>query len=568
MKKRIALLLSFLIWIIPCTALAEPSATQTVQPSAQASSTASVDPVSAASAAVEAAIAQASASASAAAVAAAASAAPDVQAPEFDASCFNDTMTGMMMNADTGEVLFSQNADQIIYPASTTKIMTGLLAIELNGGTLDGEITLGPEVNEFGSSSSLMGVQQNHTVSIKDLLYGLMLCSGNDAAAALAVNFGGSVNGFVELMNQKAQQLGMTNTHFANPHGLKMQGQDHHSTARDMATLAQAAYQNPLLMEIMGTASYTVESTELNPNVKTSQTITNGNYLIGVPENEELRVKYAPYLYDPATGMKTGLLQNVDGNSNYGCLVASASKDGINLIATIFADTSDYGDKRVAMDRWDATIALFEYGFGRYVQVDLSQYITPVTLSEQLTDYAANDPQEGMLTITSGEIDALPGTKTLEKVVADGLADGTVQVLAEPVFTRTLSAPVTQGEQIGEVVYSLNGERLCTAALLAARTVYQTGQEQMTREEYDLPGPALSFELWWLWIIIPAAAVGSLFLIRAINLGRRKKRRSGRYYGYRAYPYIKKGGADEPERDRYARSDRYQSRSDRTRRKL
>lgn len=474
----------------------------------------------------------------------------------FDESVLSETMTAIMLDADSGEVLYSRRPDEIIYPASTTKIMTGLLCIELNGGTLDGEVTVGAEVNAFGRSSSLMGLMSDRTVSIRDLIYGLMLVSGNDAAAALAVHFGGSLEGFVQRMNDRAASLGMTNTHFANPHGLDERsiGLDHHSTAADMGKLAQAAFQNPVLMEVMGTQSYQVTSTELNPNIRPDPVLHNGNYLLETPVNEPQRSRYAQYRYTPTTGMKTGLLANVDGYDYYGCLVASASQDGRNLIAAVFADTSNNTGTGAATARWRTVISLFEFGFTGFTDVDLTTYVQPPS-AVQVLNSAKNDPEGGLLAL-----DAAAGTDmvvSLDRGLAADLAAGRVQVETVQRVPDGLEAPITQGTEIGTLVYQINGEELLSVPLLAARSVYAQGDEETTSSQYGVADPT-KFP-WWMWLVIGgAAAAVVVFLL----LRRRRPRRyidrprfGNGHYGSRRYSW----NDDVPlsDRSRYKQSGKH-----------
>ncbi|MBD5560141.1 MAG: D-alanyl-D-alanine carboxypeptidase [Clostridia bacterium] len=481
----------------------------------------------------------------------------------FNPSVMNDTMTAVLVDADTGEVLYSRSPDQIIYPASTTKIMTGLLSIELNGGTLDGEVTVGDEVDAFSSTSSLLGLRRDQTVSIRDLIYGLMLVSGNDAAAALAVHFGGSLEGFVQLMNEKAASLGMVNTQFANPHGLDQRsiGLDHHSTAADMARLAQAAYQNPVLMEVMGTATYEITSTELNRRIRTDPVLHNGNYLLDTPSQEPQRSRYAQYRYPHTTGMKTGLLANVDGYSYYGCLVASATQNGRSLIAAIFADTSNSAAQGAATDRWRTAIALFEYGFAGFEEVDLSPYLTQLDVATQVLNCAENDPYGGLLSL-------VPAAGTDMRVAVDrslsaALAAGTVQFEPEADVPAEIAAPVTQGTEIGSVTYRLNGQEMITLPLTAARSVYEAGDEAVTSTQYDVPNPT-ALPPWWVWA---AASGGAVFAIWFFAFRpRRTSRHIGRpkfgngHYGSRRYSWDDKPSQIRSQRPKTGNADRFRSR--------
>lgn len=459
----------------------------------------------------------------------------------FDESVLNDTMTAVLVDADSGEVLFSRKPDEEIYPASTTKIMTGLLAIEMNGGNLEGEVTVGPEVDEFSKSSSLLGLRSNATVSMRDLVYGLMLVSGNDAAAALAVHFAGSVDGFADLMNQKAAELGMTNTHFANPHGLDMSsiGLDHHSTASDMSKLAIAAYRNPLLMEVMGTPTYEITSTELNPNIRPDPVLHNGNYMLTTPVQEPQRSRYAQFRYTPTTGMKTGLLANAGGYAYYGCLVASASQDGRSLIAAIFADTSNYAQQGPAMDRWKTAVALFEYGFTGFVDVSVQSYLDAFTTAVQVAHYAANDPDDGLLEVVPAA--AEDPTIALARHAAAEFEAGRLTLEPDVVLDTALTAPVTQGTQLGTLTYLLEGEEVFSVPLIASRSVYAEGDEEVTSSHYGVPNP-VDFP-WWMWLIIGGGAGAIILTILLLNRRRYSSRYIGRpsfgngHYGSRRYSW-------------------------------
>jgi serine-type D-Ala-D-Ala carboxypeptidase (penicillin-binding protein 5/6) len=161
-------------------------------------------------------------------------------------------------DADLGFVFYSKNADLELPMASCTKIMTALLATER--GSLDQMVTIGADAAALAApGNSYMGVSAGERLSLRDLLYGLMLPSGNDAAVAIADAIGGNVQHFVVLMNARAQQLGLTHTHFANPHGLDAPG--HYTSARDLAVLAAVAMRNPTLVQITSTKHYDIPQT-------------------------------------------------------------------------------------------------------------------------------------------------------------------------------------------------------------------------------------------------------------------------------------------------------------------
>ena len=163
-----------------------------------------------------------------------------------------------LFDANSGLVLYSKNADVELPQASCTKIMTALVAVE--HGKLDQMITVGADAHALvGPDSSYMGLGTGEQLTLRDLLYGLVLPSGNDAAVAIADGIAGSVPAFVALMNQRAQQLGLTHTHFVNPHGLDAPG--HYTSARDLAALAAVAMRNPTIEKVTSTFTYEIPAT-------------------------------------------------------------------------------------------------------------------------------------------------------------------------------------------------------------------------------------------------------------------------------------------------------------------
>ncbi|QPA29905.1 D-alanyl-D-alanine carboxypeptidase family protein [Thermaerobacillus caldiproteolyticus] len=238
--------------------------------------------------------------------------------------------SAILMEQHSGRVLFEKDAHTKRRIASITKIMTAILAIE--SGKMDETVTVSSRaVRAEGSSVYL---KEGEKIKLRDLVYGLMLRSGNDAAIAIAEYVGGSVEGFVFLMNQKAAEIGMRDTEFANPHGLD-DAENHYSTAYDMALLMQYAMQNKEFRKIAGTKVYRAP----NPGEKWDRVWRNKNKLL-------------TKLYEYCTGGKTGYTKRAKRT-----LVTTASKDGLDLIAV----TLD------APDDWNDHIAMYEYGFEDYV---------------------------------------------------------------------------------------------------------------------------------------------------------------------------------------------------------
>ena len=227
-----------------------------------------------------------------------------------------DATAAFVYDPDLGFVYYAKDADQELPMASCTKIMTALLAVER--GNLDQMVTIGADAAALAApGNSYMGVSQGEKISLRDLLYGLLLPSGNDAAVAIADAIGGNVPNFVAMMNARAQQLGLTHTHFANPHGLDAPG--HYTTARELATLATVAMRNPTLLKITSTYSYKIPATSTH---KEFDLITGDDIIPG-----------ARSPYPGAIGVKPGWT----GNAGY-CQAFAAIRHGHLIVGTVMGE--------------------------------------------------------------------------------------------------------------------------------------------------------------------------------------------------------------------------------------
>ena len=228
----------------------------------------------------------------------------------------------VVINADTGEVLYSQNPNERLPMASTTKIMTALLLCELGGDLTTEIITTREMVTVEGSS---MGLQVGDRVSYRDLLYGMILASGNDAANTAAIALAGSISGFAKLMNDRAAKMGLVNTHFVTPSGLDADG--HYTTAYELAIITKEALEN---VELVKAASSRTEKLCYG-NPPYNRTLTNHNKLLK--------------MYDDIVGVKTGFTKKAGR-----CLVSAAKKDGKFVIAVTLNDANDWKDHRALLD--------------------------------------------------------------------------------------------------------------------------------------------------------------------------------------------------------------------------
>lgn len=249
----------------------------------------------------------------------------------------------VILDRNSKAILFGKDENKRVPMASTTKIMTAIVLMENlgvnNSFTLDTKVEVCKEAGAIGGSR--LGIREGNMITINDLLYGLMLCSGNDAAIQIAVTIGGSVEGFANLMNKKAQDLGLKNTHFITPHGLDKP--EHYTTAYELALIADYALNIDKIAEVVRTKTYTVN---INGN---SKTINNTNELLG-------------YL-NGVNGVKTGFT-----NGAGRCLVTSVNRNGFNIISVVLgADT-----KKI---RTKDSISLIEYTYSNFELVNLEEII-------------------------------------------------------------------------------------------------------------------------------------------------------------------------------------------------
>ena len=320
----------------------------------------------------------------------------------------------ILVDSATDRVLYEKNADSQSLIASTTKIMTALVVCE-QCNVLD-RMKIPKEA--VGIEGSSMYLQEGEVLTLQELLYGLMLHSGNDAAVALAIYCGGTVEGFAEMMNDKARVLGMTGTHFENPNGLDSPG--HYSTARDLAILTDYAMENPIFYKTVSAKNVTVGNRYLR----------NHNKLLWQVEG--------------ADGVKTGYTKAAGR-----ILVSSATRDGRRLIAVTINDPCD----------WQDHAALLEEGFARY------QVQTLVAAGEKLGTVEIAGGQSGAVELLAAE--------DFSYAVA---ADEEVSIqLNGPGFVY---APVAEGGDAGFAYICLDGKAVGKLPMIYGQTVEKVPEEE------------------------------------------------------------------------------------------
>lgn len=315
----------------------------------------------------------------------------------------------VLMDGDTGRVLYEKDGHTPRLIASTTKLMTALVALESGHGPEE-TVTVAREWT--GVEGSSIYLRPGEEITLEALLYGLLLRSGNDAALAIAGHCGGTVEDFVARMNRKARELGMTDTHFANPNGLDAEG--HYSSAYDMALLARVCLDNEELAKIAATRSITLGA----------RTFTNHNKLL--------------WRYEGCVGLKTGYTKAAGRT-----LVSAARRDGMTLICVTLNAPSDWADHTAFLD----------WGFANYEAHPLSR--------------AGEDI--GYLPVSGGLSPACPIEAAADLTAA--LAPGEKVECIWELSETALTAPVTRGEQVGEIVYYVNSKELARVPLITGRSV-------------------------------------------------------------------------------------------------
>lgn len=313
--------------------------------------------------------------------------------------------SAILFDANTGSVLYEKNANEKRPIASTTKIMTAIITIER--GNLGDIVEVKPE--QEGVEGTSLYLKAGEKISVKTLLYGLMLRSGNDAAETLARYVSGDMESFVKLMNEKANALGMKNTNFENPHGLP--NENHYSSAYDMALLTAYAMKNEMFKTIVSSKTYASEG----------RSFRNHNKLLDMREEID--------------GVKTGFTKAAGR-----CLVSSSEKDGMRLVAVTLFDPDD----------WDDHLKLYDFGFNNFKNVKIcGQGQTMAKLP--IAGY-------GRISVAS-ESDFSVTAKKEDKIET------------QIYLPRFRYAPVKKGEKMGELQIIKNGDVIKTVELIADEEV-------------------------------------------------------------------------------------------------
>jgi len=430
--------------------------------------------------------------------------------------------TYILYEPDREMILYAKDEHRRIYPASMTKILTAILAEEYIG--LDEIIIVGNEIDYIPSDSSRAYHEVGEAITGENILRGLIIPSGNETACIVAINIAREISGnpnisypdaeklFCDLMNTRAKELGALDTHFTNPHGYH--SGSHYTTAYDLALITREAMKSETIMRLALETDYVGLSVITNNE---ALKVVHHNW----PSHNKLIMAGAEG-YEYATGLKTGYTDEAGE-----CLAATATKDGANLIAIVCNSPADM--------RWADVKELFEYGFSEFADRQIQED------GVQLGVIDVSDPRLGDETTLTyyavGAYSVFLNEEQYGNIVCDITIDKTRIALpivdeetGETDDTPRIMAPITEGDVIGSVAYSLRGEILYTGDIIAGRTVeertFNTDMDYYIAEMKAAAFSAKAIPYWIAGIMIPILIV--VLIVALVRRGRR--RNSGRYH--------------------------------------
>ena len=402
----------------------------------------------------------------------------------------------MLSNMDTGEILYSKNADERLYPASITKLMTALVVCE-NVDDLNQTVTIDGDLLEslLGTDSSLSYIVKDEVLSIDQLLHYLLITSGNDTALVLAKYVGGTVDRFIEMMNETAAKLGMNSTHFDNPHGLP--DDNHYTTVNDIHKLATAAFAVEKIKTICGYSRYQMPATNLHGE----RTLSTTNFLID---------KTTTYFYKYCTGGKTGYTESAGR-----CIVSTAEKEGMHYLSIVMNADPKYIDANGNRRRieFTDTARLFEWAFNNF------SYKTVIDENEYLGDIDVGlSWEDSNIQLFAGE--------SLTPLLPNEADKSSIEVDLKFIDGKKVDAPIEKGETIAVANVYYANEPIGTIELCAGKRVKRSALQYIWMLFIG------SFDTIWFKLIFVVLGVTLLIYwiicvvqINSINRKRRNARR-------------------------------------------
>lgn len=416
-----------------------------------------------------------------------------VESPDVSAKAI------MLLETNTDTVLFSENENERVYPASTTKIMTVFLAAEaISEGRVSGDdvVTVSEQALQgLAADGSTAEIQAGEELTLYELMYCALLVSANEACNAIAEHVGGDIESFVGMMNSKATSFGCTGTHFANTHGLY--DDDHYTTASDLALIMKNAMRNTEFAKIAGTENYLVPSTNKSAPRHLSTT-------------DELLNESGRYYYKYCVAGKTGYLDK----AGY-CLVSMAENDSLSLVSVVM-DASSKDDVSGANMRFSYTRTLFDWAFSNYsfqTLLETSNLLreVPVAMADG-TDSVLLKPKSAVTALLPNDFDS------------DGISYD-ITVYNEESGTE-LTAPISSGKELGEVSVYYGGELYGTVKLVASTNITLKKSEFIKNQIGKIltSAPAII-------IMLALIAIIALYIVYLVNYNRHHKNKKGLFAG-------------------------------------
>lgn len=378
----------------------------------------------------------------------------------------------ILVDFDTLEILYEKNSNQKLYPASTTKIMTAILAIE--NGNLNDLITIDEEVVKLTYGSHI-ALEAGEILTLKQLLDALLIESANDAAFAIAKYVSGNIKDFSKLMNEKAKSIGAVNTKFINPNGLP--DENHVTTAYDLALIANYAMKNPIFKDIVKNYTGIIPAT----NKKSEERyLKSANQLLYSNKKILLDGKYIPVKYEGVNGVKSGYTSD----AGY-CLVTSLEKNGYNFLAVVLNSDKE----NIYID----THKLFNYGLNNFNKINVcfaNKFIDNFNVKNGVLPFATG--------VTKSDSYCIVNYKNIDKIV-ESIS-----------FNKNLEAPIKKGQKIGSVRYLLEDKVIAEADIVSTMSI----------EKLPIPGfLSKIISKWYIGVFI------ALIMLRISILKKKKKRR-------------------------------------------
>jgi D-alanyl-D-alanine carboxypeptidase (penicillin-binding protein 5/6) len=400
--------------------------------------------------------------------------------------------SAILIDLRSGDVLYEKDADSLRYPASTTKMVTAILAIEkLN---MDDIITADATV--ASTPGSRFGLKNGDQMTVRDCLYAMLIGSANDCASLLAKAMAGSDLAFSEMMNQKLLEIGTTSTHFVNPHGLH--DDDHYTTARDLALIACYCMKDPLFAEIVSRESY--DAAVISGGASSTKTVSTTNLLLN-DQKDVNRIYVGNNLryckYDGCIGVKTGNTPEAGA-----CLIAAAEQNNTRILCVAL--------KSEAMDRFADCIKMLDWGFENYKTVHA----------------LAADVDTGTVKVKKGEFNKV-GTVSASDFYYTIPMDGSDEIITTEIkLENSIKAPVTAGQTVGKVDIFESGVLIGSVDVIAAESVAEGG----VLSNFGVEDATAKKIVMWIIIIILLlilALAGYIIYLRW-DMNRKKARRAAR----------------------------------------